>query len=101
MNTSYFRRGEKAELSDKNSGNENQAGFKKYEVVVSFDGSEFFCRLDHVAGRSWNLRNINYDALRAEARRLFPRLHLSFKRTRAAELAVNPAAGAMLGTGRW
>ena len=91
MSGYYWRAGEMAELKDKNDGNEHQS-VTPYVVTISFADGEFFCRLDHVAGRSWNLRNISYDALRAEVRRLFPRLHLSFKRTRAADLAVNPAA---------
>ena len=94
-------RGEMAPLNDKNEGNENQSSFDKYKVTVEFDGSEFYCRMD-VGGRSWNFRNMSYDGLRDEVHRFFPRAKFSFKRSRSAELALNPAAAAMQGPGgRW
>ena len=99
-------RGEIADLGAKNDGNENPGWTSKklkvdheiddphsgaVECVVQYDGSEFSVRI-FAANRDWHLRNLSYRALLDEAHRLFPRLHLSFKRTRSAELATNPAA---------
>lgn len=100
MSGYYWRGGEKAELTDKNDGNEHQSGFSKYKVVIQFDGNEYHCRCE-VQRRDFCFRALSLRELKDQVRRCFPDVRFVYSLSRAAELAVNPGAATILqGQGR-
>jgi hypothetical protein len=87
--SSSFWRGEMAPLTERNDGNENQAGFNKYKVLVQFDGSEFYCRAT-INHRDWNWRALSLRELRRQVSVCFPNAQFRYELSRSAALANDP-----------
>jgi hypothetical protein len=99
----YNARGEMAGLDGgKVDGGDHPSGkVSKYTVKIDYgNDGEFYGRIDHFAGRSWNFWALSLHELKRQISLCVPNFRFQYTLSRAAELAENPAAAAMLGPGR-